>query len=337
MPRLSTADDASRKEDDVKSLQDAFATPARLNDFITLYRLNILQPLIPGLRKEGYSELPASTSSGQSSSSSASNSGRIGREGGPYYPDTGGPLGVVPTGPSGGEGRGDGRRPPDYGGDHDPLRVPGSGGRGSNHPNPYDIGRSDLLPLGGMGGTFAGPLGGGIGGAGMGGGNGMFMGRDHPLFRDRFVNDGGVGGGEPQGGAGRLWGGDGFLPPGAVPPGARFDPVGPGVSLSRLSCDDQFAGWLSHSLIWVRQNGPPGGLGTGGPGFGGGQGIGSFPGGSGGHRGGNGQRRGHPDIEVSLETPSSHRLGPAMLTVSFLVLAQRMPGSSGNDYDAMFG
>ena len=48
----------------------------------------------------------------------------------------------------------------------------------------------------------------------------MFVGPDHPLFRERFGNNGGVGGN-------RVWGGDGYLPPGAVPPGARFDPIGP--------------------------------------------------------------------------------------------------------------
>ena len=51
----------------------------------------------------------------------------------------------------------------------------------------------------------------------------MFVGPDHPLFRERFGNDGRVGGD-------RVWGGDGWLPQGAVPPGARFDPVGPAVS-----------------------------------------------------------------------------------------------------------
>jgi proteasome inhibitor subunit 1 (PI31) len=70
----------------------------------------------------------------------------------------------------------------------------------------------------------------------------MFMGTDHPLFRERFGNDGGVGGNGGAGG-GRLWGGDGWLPQGAVPPGARFDPVGPGVRpslaprLSRIDTD----------------------------------------------------------------------------------------------------
>lgn len=45
----------------------------------------------------------------------------------------------------------------------------------------------------------------------------MFVGPDHPIFGDRG-----------RGGQGR-WGGDGFLPPMGAPPGARFDPVAPGV------------------------------------------------------------------------------------------------------------
>lgn len=47
-------------------------------------------------------------------------------------------------------------------------------------------------------------------------GDGMIVGPDHPMFR-----------GPPQQPAQGPWGGDGFLPPGAVPPGARFDPVVP--------------------------------------------------------------------------------------------------------------
>ena len=50
-------------------------------------------------------------------------------------------------------------------------------------------------------------------------GDGMFVGPNHPIF------GGGLGG---QAGRGP-WGGDGFLPPLGAPPGARFDPVGPGL------------------------------------------------------------------------------------------------------------
>jgi proteasome inhibitor subunit 1 (PI31) len=48
----------------------------------------------------------------------------------------------------------------------------------------------------------------------------MFVGPDHPMFGDNGIGSrpsfmGGPGGRPP------------FLPPGAVPPGARFDPIGP--------------------------------------------------------------------------------------------------------------
>lgn len=50
-------------------------------------------------------------------------------------------------------------------------------------------------------------------------GDGMFVGPNHPIF--------GAGLGSPD--RRGPWGGDGFLPPMGAPPGARFDPVGPGL------------------------------------------------------------------------------------------------------------
>lgn len=81
---------------------------------------------------------------------------------------------------------------------------------------PFGLGRRDLDPF------AANPLPppGGRGGSGFrppplfggGGGGGMLVGPDDPLFRGRF----------PSGPSGT------GLPPGAVPPGARFDPIFPG-------------------------------------------------------------------------------------------------------------
>ncbi|GAA5896300.1 hypothetical protein JCM5296_002940 [Sporobolomyces johnsonii] len=260
------------------SPSNPFSTATRLKDLILLYRLNILQKLIPGLSKEGYSEISErDVGRTASSSSSASRGGGGGGRNlppvagtGPYLPDSGGPMGVYP--PAGAGPSGSTPRPPPYaprpvgdGDGDDPLRVPNSGGRGRPIA---DIGRRDLEPLGGMGGTFGGGFGGlgglggmgGIGG-GMGGGNGggMFMGPDHPLFRERFGPGSDVVGGTGQG---RRWGGDGYLPPMGAPPGARFDPVGPG-------------------------NGPPGTGPLGGQGPQPGGGVG----------GNNGTRRVHPDME----------------------------------------
>ena len=50
-------------------------------------------------------------------------------------------------------------------------------------------------------------------------GDGMYVGPNHPIFGARR-------GGIPQPGRGP-WGGDGYLPPMGVPPGARFDPIAP--------------------------------------------------------------------------------------------------------------
>ncbi|KAK4049308.1 hypothetical protein OIV83_004245 [Microbotryomycetes sp. JL201] len=258
------------------ALATLFASPSRLQDLIVLYRINVLQPMVPGLRKEGYTEL-AQTGRVSSNAGQEANAGRpVGNPQGPYYPDSGGPLLGSPTsdpgrrGPSAGQpfplgGNGGGEGP------GDPRRD----GVGRGHL--FDVGRSDLLPLGGMGGTFGPP--GSLGG-GSGSGGGMYVGRDHPLFRDRFSDgNGAVGGG--AGGGNRLWGGDGYLPADAVPPGARFDPIVPG-------------------------NAPPSGQIMGGN-LGGNRGQGQ--------RGPQGPgHSGEPDWD-----------------------GDRMPGSSGNDYDAMFG
>ncbi|ORZ40684.1 PI31 proteasome regulator N-terminal-domain-containing protein [Catenaria anguillulae PL171] len=104
-----------------------------------------------------------------------------------------------------------------------PPMVPPVGGPLHN-PSPFSIGHSDLDPLGGMPPLGPTPFGGRGPAPGMGPfsggdtGGGSIMGPGHPLFT----------GGVPAG-PGRYWGGDGLLPPGAVPPGARFDPIGPQV------------------------------------------------------------------------------------------------------------
>jgi hypothetical protein len=88
------------------------------------------------------------------------------------------------------------------------------GPRGTVPPNsPLEIGRRDRDPF--PVNPFAPPS---I--FPPGSGDGMFVGPEHPIFggrRDRWGERG-------------LWGGDGYLPPLGAPPGARFDPVGPGPS-----------------------------------------------------------------------------------------------------------
>ncbi|GAA98741.1 uncharacterized protein L969DRAFT_43729 [Mixia osmundae IAM 14324] len=205
----------------------------RLKDLTALYQLRVIQRLIPGLRKEGYSEIQEEDTQTTQSQPVAQPGGRGG-----YYPDPGGPI--LPVGPQ-------------------PSREPRSPLRAPDRTVP-DIGRSDLLPLGGLGGTTNPSRDGRFTG-----GDGMLVGPDHPLFRDRFASDPNnllamPGRNGPTG----PWGGDGFLPPMGAPPGARFDPVGPGQGIPR-------------------PRGPNGPFGGGSGGFGGSSG--GFGGGSGGFGG----------------------------------------------------
>lgn len=141
------------------------------------FQLTIIQKLVPGLRKEGYTE-------------SADNSTSSGRAPAPQ------PDAPEPSRPQ-------------------PISPPIAPERSDIYPrNPLEIGRRDLEPF--PRNPFTPPS--------LfpdSNGDGMFVGPDHPIF------GGGIRGPGP-GGRGP-WGGDGFLPPMGAPPGARFDPVGPGL------------------------------------------------------------------------------------------------------------
>ncbi|KAG8716297.1 hypothetical protein FRC11_005127 [Ceratobasidium sp. 423] len=170
-----------------RPLVHGYISSSRVTDLTSLFKLTIIQPLLPGLRKEGYQESESSTATASASA--------------------GQPARAPPRNPS----------PPP------PLDRPFA------HPyadplrrNPLQIGRSDLDPLGGLHNPFAPPS---LFPSGVGG-DGMFVGRDHPMFRDPLGQGMGVGG-RGRGGVGP-WGGDGYLPPMGAPPGARFDPIGPG-------------------------------------------------------------------------------------------------------------
>ncbi|GJE84453.1 proteasome inhibitor PI31 subunit [Phanerochaete sordida] len=159
---------------DASPLVHGFISSNRVTDFMSQFQPMIVQKLIPGLRKEGYTEQaePATARAGPSN-----------------QPPPARPQPIFPQ-----QGPGEG----------DPLRVPPR--------NPLEIGRSDREPF--PHNPFAPPpL------FPSNGGDGMFVGPDHPIFGP------GMGG---RGGRGP-WGGDGFLPPMGAPPGARFDPVGPGL------------------------------------------------------------------------------------------------------------
>jgi len=161
---------------DAQPLVHGFIASNRITDFMTRFKLQIVQNLIPGLRKDGYSEELSTTDT-------VANPRR----------DIPQPARPQPQAPP---------RAPEY----DPSHIPPE--------NPLSIGRRDLEPFPGLNPSnpFAPPpL------FPPHGGDGMFVGPDHPIFGNR-----GRGGQGP-------WGGDGFLPPMGAPPGARFDPVGPGI------------------------------------------------------------------------------------------------------------
>ncbi|CAG8830860.1 20214_t:CDS:2, partial [Gigaspora margarita] len=172
-------------------LANIFISTNRIKDLISIYKINILQRLIPGLHKPGYEETRTNTNVSTQSER---------RQPQPVADD---PL-RIPT-----------RQPPRF---RPPIfDDPYGGDEPSSIYNPLSIGRDDLDPLGsrpiigprfGDGGAYN-PFG------GPSRGGGMYVGPNHPMFDTRPPNRGGIYGG-PQ-----------TLPRGSVPPGARFDPVTP--------------------------------------------------------------------------------------------------------------
>ncbi|KAJ6629119.1 PI31 proteasome regulator N-terminal-domain-containing protein [Mycena sp. CBHHK59/15] len=162
---------------DAMSLIYGFISSNRVADLMSQLKLKIIQKLVPGLRKDGYTEVEdVSTTSNAAGSSN--------------------PAAVQPRA----------ERPPVFP-EGNPYRLPPFTGP----RNPLEIGRRDLDPF--PANPFSPPpL---FPGAG---GDGMFVGPGHPIF-----------GGGQRGPSTGPWGGDGFLPPMGAPPGARFDPVGPGL------------------------------------------------------------------------------------------------------------
>ncbi|KAI9265274.1 PI31 proteasome regulator N-terminal-domain-containing protein [Phascolomyces articulosus] len=145
-------------------LVHGFISTSQFQELVNLFKINILQRIIPGLQKPGYddsaSSVTTSSTATQPPSSTQSPSSSSSRP----------PPNV---------------RPPIF---DDPLSAD------DTYLDRFNVGRSDLEPMGG-----------GLRMPGSGGG--MFVGPNHPMF------------GHPNP--------DSNLPPGAVPPGARFDPIGP--------------------------------------------------------------------------------------------------------------
>jgi len=217
---ISPTSSSSSPEDAIHTIQNIFISPSRLTDLGALLRINILQKLVPGLQKEGYEEStqPNTSTTQQQQSQSQQTALPPPRRPTDYDPLRDDPLLPNPARPHPlADPSFAPRRPPHPTGDFPPpdfedpydLNRPP---RGIPRPGIYNpsIGERDLYPQG-MGPND--PLRiGGIGPGLRGGGpsGGMHPSFDDPLFAGR--------GGD---------GGDDFFNP-QVPPGARYDPLGPG-------------------------------------------------------------------------------------------------------------
>ncbi|KAJ7129813.1 PI31 proteasome regulator N-terminal-domain-containing protein [Mycena epipterygia] len=168
---------------DATPLIHGFISSNRVADLMSQFKLKIIQKLVPGLRKDGYTETEDVPTTSSTSNTSAANPAPA-----PAQPRF--------------------QPPPVFPGDT-PYQLPPTFGP----RNPLEIGRRDLDPF--PANPFSPPpL---FPGADRG--DGMFVGPGHPIF----------GGGQRGPDARGPWGGDGFLPPMGAPPGARFDPIGPGM------------------------------------------------------------------------------------------------------------
>ncbi|KAA8899396.1 PI31 proteasome regulator N-terminal-domain-containing protein [Sphaerosporella brunnea] len=194
-----------------KKLEDAFISESRMKDLASLIKINILQKLIPGLHKPGYEEERGGEIQ-QREQPRQQPRPDAGHEPEPMVPRPyGGPYGNFPRGPppipAGGEPM------PGFDDEYEILQGPRGGypyppgGR-----NPLSIGADDLNPPGlgpnpPLRGPFFGEGGGMSGNGGMGPMGGMHPTPEHPMFGGR---------------------GNGRIPDPRAPPGARYDPVGPG-------------------------------------------------------------------------------------------------------------
>lgn len=205
LPATPSGDGAS-EEDAAKKLTNVFISAGRLSDLAKLMRLKLIQKLAPRLHKEGYEE----TADTPSSSTAQAREPAPGREPDrPYHnplrDDRGGPARPFPfTDPLAHP-----RRPmpdpmPDFDDEYGIMRPPRGAMPGGGFPR---YGERDLYPAGlGPNDPIRGGIGPGFGP--RGGGGGM-----HPTFDDPMF-------------AGQGQGGGGYNP--QVPPGSRYDPVGPG-------------------------------------------------------------------------------------------------------------
>lgn len=230
-------------EDAAKQLQDLFISEGRLNDLGSLLKISIIQKLAPGLQKQGYEE--SSTESYRTPTA-----------------DRPAPQRGEPSNPRQPPNEPEPARPYPF---HDPLAARPQPGRPLPEPipgfedeyevnrpargglrddrYPIGIGHDDLYPQGlGPNDPLRPHLGGGLPRPG-GMGGGMHPTFDDPLFRGQ----GGIGGYDPS-----------------APPGARYDPVGPGDPLrDNRGGGPRFPGGGGFGGLGGRPPNPFGGFGDG--------------------------------------------------------------------------
>jgi hypothetical protein len=184
--------------DSVGPLRELFISPSRLDDLISLFKINVIQKLAPGLRKEGYEDISREEPPRRQPEEAPRRDPL--RDDGPPparpypYDD---PLAAPPRRP----GPAGDFPPPGFEDEYEINRPPRGWQPQFPGRNPLTIGDRDLYPPGlGPRDPLRGTFGPGGGGSGM-----------HPTFDDPIF--GGQQGGEynPQ-----------------IPPGSRYDPVGPG-------------------------------------------------------------------------------------------------------------
>ncbi|KAI9774299.1 MAG: hypothetical protein M1840_004193 [Geoglossum simile] len=193
-----------------RALQNAFISEARSSDLAVLFKLNIIQKLIPGLRKEGYEESGTSSATAATSTPSTSDQYPTLPRGPQHDPLRDGSVLPTPARPhpfddpplSRPVPPGD-LPPPGFEDEYEINRPPRGYAPGFGGRHPLSIGDNDLYPQG-LGPHD--PLRGSFGGrhpgfGGTRGGGGM-----HPTFNDPLF---GGGGGQRE-----------YDP--------RYDPVGPG-------------------------------------------------------------------------------------------------------------
>jgi hypothetical protein len=172
-----------------KELKEAFISDHRLQDLANLFKINIIQKLIPGLNKPGYTESEDSTVRTGVDRTPQRDDRQPRPEPGVPYPGYD-PLRYEPRRPFPA-----GEQPPGFDDEYEIL-GPARGSR-PNFPggrNPLSIGDDDLNPPGlGPNPPLRGPFfgEGGIGGPTFPGGGGMHPTPDHPMFGGRGgSNDG---------------------------------------------------------------------------------------------------------------------------------------------------